>query len=130
MPYAPPTVCCWSGCHAKTNKRFCSDHEVQHKRETNRRLDAQRGSANQRGYNARWQRASKQFLRRPENALCACGCGHPSTVVDHREPHHGNQQLFWDETNWQGMTKSCHDAKTAREDGGFGHAPAAAPAKG
>lgn len=32
-------------------------------------------------------------------------------------------KLFWDRTNWRGMAKVCHDAKTAREDGGFGNAP-------
>jgi 5-methylcytosine-specific restriction protein A len=32
--------------------------------------------------------------------------------------------LFWDNTNWQAMAKECHDAKTAREDGGFGRAQA------
>jgi prophage lambdaSa04, HNH endonuclease family protein len=31
--------------------------------------------------------------------------------------------LFWDKTNWQAMSKRCHDRKTAREDGGFGNAP-------
>jgi len=28
--------------------------------------------------------------------------------------------MFWDERNWQALCKPCHDAKTAREDGGFG----------
>jgi 5-methylcytosine-specific restriction protein A len=43
--------------------------------------------------------------------------------VDHRVPHRrGDLALFWDRTNWCAMSKPCHDAKTAREDGGFGNA--------
>ena len=43
----------------------------------------------------------------------------PAAVVDHITPHRGDQTLFWDESNWQPLCKRCHDAKTAREDGGF-----------
>jgi 5-methylcytosine-specific restriction protein A len=43
-------------------------------------------------------------------------------VVDHIVPHKGNMRLFWDRSNWQALCKGCHDAKTAREDGGFGNA--------
>lgn len=43
-----------------------------------------------------------------------------ATVVDHNIPHKGNKVLFWDVSNWQSLCKACHDAKTAREDGGFG----------
>jgi 5-methylcytosine-specific restriction protein A len=39
----------------------------------------------------------------------------PATVVDHIVPHRGDPVLFWDEANWQGLCKLCHDAKTARE---------------
>jgi 5-methylcytosine-specific restriction protein A len=45
----------------------------------------------------------------------------PATVVDHITPHKGNRELFWDESNWQALCKSCHDRKTAKEDGGFGN---------
>jgi 5-methylcytosine-specific restriction enzyme A len=43
-------------------------------------------------------------------------------VVDHITPHRGDERLFWDTANHQAMAKRCHDPKTAREDGGFGHA--------
>ncbi|MFF2156316.1 HNH endonuclease signature motif containing protein [Paenibacillus chitinolyticus] len=45
----------------------------------------------------------------------------PSSVVDHIIPHRGNKELFWDRANWQPLCKSHHDAKTAKEDGGFGN---------
>lgn len=71
-------------------------------------------------YNAEWRRLSKAFLE--EHPYCACGCGGKATIVDHIRPHRGDLGLFWDQSNWQGMTKKHHDAKTAREDGGGGNA--------
>jgi 5-methylcytosine-specific restriction protein A len=40
--------------------------------------------------------------------------------VDHIVSHHGDEALFWDEDNLQALCKSCHDKKTAREDGRWG----------
>jgi len=42
-------------------------------------------------------------------------------IVDHVIPHRGDQELFWDTSNWQPLCKRCHDVKTAGEDGGFGN---------
>jgi len=75
---------------------------------------------------ARWQKARARFLR--DNPLCV-DCYKrdrltPATVVDHIKPHKGDYGLFWDESNWQGMCKPCHDRKTASEDGGFGNTQA------
>ena len=39
----------------------------------------------------------------------------PATVVDHVEPHRGDERLFWDQDQWQGLCKQHHDAKTVRE---------------
>ncbi len=80
-------------------------------------------SARRRGYTRRWELARKVFLA--EHPLCAAcsrrGIVVSATVVDHIMPHHGDGELFWDEGNWQPLCASCHDAKTAREDGGFGN---------
>ena len=58
-----------------------------------------------------------------DNPLCvhcsASGKVTPSTVVDHIIPHKGDEDLFWEQDNWQALCKSCHDRKTAKEDGGF-----------
>jgi 5-methylcytosine-specific restriction protein A len=43
--------------------------------------------------------------------------------VDHIRPHRGNRDLFWDMTNWQAMSKVCHDRKTSKEVDGFGNKP-------
>lgn len=60
-----------------------------------------------------------------EHPLCepclARGIVEAAEVVDHKVPHRGNYDLFWDQTNWQSMSKRCHDRKTASEDGGFGN---------
>jgi len=44
-------------------------------------------------------------------------------VVDHIQPHKGNDDLFWDASNWQSLCEACHNLKTATEDGGFGNQP-------
>jgi 5-methylcytosine-specific restriction protein A len=76
-----------------------------------------RANSRQRGYTWRWQKARAIFLAQPKNAVCCvAGCNQPSEVVDHKQPHRGDYNLFWDETNWQAMCKRCHDIKTATED--------------
>jgi 5-methylcytosine-specific restriction endonuclease McrA len=77
-------------------------------------------------YNGRWQKARATYLRR--NPLCVickrAGRITAAKVVDHITPHKNDQALFWDTAgNWQALCKTCHDRKTATEDGGFGRAP-------
>ena len=67
--------------------------------------------------NALWRRNSKRFLKL--NPYCV-GCRPVLTraqVVDHKQPHNGNEELFWDVDNWQGMCRRCHNAKTRKEQG-------------
>lgn len=67
-------------------------------------------------YNRRWQKVRLVYLA--AHPLCvACqaeGRVTAATVVDHRRPHRGDQVLFWDEDNWQGLCKDHHDRKTGR----------------
>lgn len=78
------------------------------------RKDGNRGSSASRGYGHRWQRARLSYL----NAHPLCVTCRPltvgATVVDHVVPHRGDDELFWDEANWQPLCKPCHDRKTAR----------------
>lgn len=101
---------------------YCDQHKRVHKHQ----LDGSRGSAASRGYGRAWREASAAFLR--AHPLCQCDeCQEgklratPSEVTDHRVPHRGDERLFWDVSNWQAMSKRCHDRKTAREDGGWGN---------
>lgn len=109
MPYAPKRPCRYPGCPnlCERGQVYCPDH-IQWSG------DRIRGGADARGYNARWRQARLLFLRK--HPLCAqCqreGRITPATVVDHIIPHRGDQQLFWDESNWQPLCKSCHDKKT------------------
>lgn len=83
--------------------------------------DQARGTASQRGYDSRWNKARKSFLE--NNPLCvrckAEGVIKAANVVDHITPHRGDQGLFWSLANWQALCKKCHDTKTAKEDGAF-----------
>jgi len=105
MPYRPPI------------------HRPKGYRTSKAEADKHRPNAAQRGYGYKWQKARAVFLN--EYPLCAhClidGLAIEATVVDHIIPHKGNQQLFWDESNWQSLCKRCHDIKTVKDDGGFGY---------
>lgn len=74
--------------------------------------------ATARGYNYRWQKARERFLR--ANPLCAyCqreGRLTAATVVDHVTPHKGNNDLFWDESNWQPLCSYHHNSVKQKEE--------------
>ena len=76
----------------------------------------ERGSANDRGYTWAWRKASKAFLAsHPTCEYCdQRGEITPSTLVDHKIPHRGDQKLFWDKTNWAASCKPCHDGYKQR----------------
>ncbi len=119
MPYRMKKPCAYPGCPALVSEgRFCE----QHKRQEQRRYDQERGTAAQRGYDARWRRYREMYLR--QHPLCVeCqkeGRLTPATVVDHIVPHKGDRRLFWDPENHQALCKRCHDKKTAKEDGRWG----------
>jgi 5-methylcytosine-specific restriction protein A len=111
--------CRHPGCRVLLSESgFCETH-IKHKR---KQTDDRRGSAADRGYGGRWQKARLTFLsRQPLCVECAkSDRTELATIVDHVIPHKGDQDLFWDTSNWQPLCKRHHDQKTAREDGGFG----------
>lgn len=71
--------------------------------------DARRGSARERGYTTKWEKARKTYLA--HHPLCACcaaqGMTHPAAVLDHIEPHKQDMAKFWDRNNWQGLCEWC-----------------------
>lgn len=114
---------------------YCDEHQ----KVIQRRAEVTRTSSSARGYDYKWQQASKGYLAK--HPLCECDdckAGElrlaPSQVLDHKIPHKldealqsGNaeliaraRELFWDRENWMAMNKICHDKKTATQDGGFG----------
>ncbi|MFT3664632.1 HNH endonuclease signature motif containing protein [Piscinibacter sp.] len=77
-----------------------------------------RGSASERGYDWKWQKARRAYLaKHPICVMCEQrGVVRQATVVDHRVPHKGDQTLFWDRANWQSLCQPCHDGpKRAQE---------------
>ena len=92
------------------------------------KYDQKRGTAAQRGYGARWARYSKRY--REQNPLCAdcLALGILTSVehgghVDHIKAVSGpDDPNFWNADDHQSLCRSCHSAKTAREDGGMGNA--------
>ena len=112
MPLKPKVPCKHPGCPelVPSGQKYCPEHKKLHPEDIR--------SASARGYNSRWRRESKQFLQL--HPLCAeCfrnGKATPATVVDHIIPHRGDQELFWDISNWQPLCKRCHDHKTMTKD--------------
>ena len=80
-----------------------------------KRSSAREGAA-ERGYGAKWRFMRQLYLRK--HPLCMECLKRerlrPATVVDHIVPHRGDERLFWNEDNWQGLCKSCHDRKTGQ----------------
>lgn len=80
-----------------------------------------RPSARQRGYNTRWDKARKTYLRsHPLCAMCAKdGRVTAANVVDHIIPHRGDQAKFWDtDNNWSALCTTCHSKHKQREERG------------
>jgi 5-methylcytosine-specific restriction protein A len=122
MPIKAKHPCSFNGCPNLTLTKYCPGHshlqlsEIQTQRQ---RLDANRDPEIRKFYNTpHWINYSKNY--RINHPFCAiCKRAH-TQVVDHIIPHKGDYELFWDESNHQPACKPCHDAKTAREDGGYG----------
>ncbi|WP_210256075.1 HNH endonuclease [Chelativorans sp. Marseille-P2723] len=102
-------------------------------RERDRDHDSKRVPAVRALYRSkRWRRERMAFLR--AHPLCIECRRHdvirPATVVDHIDPHRGDEAVFWDRTRWHALCASCHSRKTASQDGGFGNPVRATPSKG
>lgn len=75
-----------------------------------------RESSTKRGYNWRWRNYRVRFLK--ENPLCVehlrLGKVVAASVVDHKTPHRGDDQLFWDPNNHQALCDECHNRHKQR----------------
>lgn len=113
MAKRPLRPCLTPGCNFLTSGSYCSEHQ----RRRARQQMQERPSPSTVGYDRRWERARLIFLSK--NPLCVVcqerGIVSASREVDHIKPHRGDPALFWDETNWQALCKTCHSRKTMRE---------------
>lgn len=98
--------CNHPGCNILVDKgiQFCSKHQSMH--------GFQPSSWEHLYNNTLWRNTSREYLG--VNQVCRI-CGDRATVVDHIIPHRGNTRLFWDESNWEPLCKTCHDRKTKQE---------------
>lgn len=74
---------------------------------------------------ARWQKLRWSVLVRDLFTCAMCGWSGPDTsklVADHKDPHRGDPEKFWDPNNLQVLCKTpCHDSyKQSIEKGGSG----------
>ena len=119
----PLRPCKYPNCPHVTDDRsgYCPTHLKQERKQ----YDESRGTAAQRGYDARWQKYRRMYLN--THPLCVeclvkeTPVIREATVVDHVKPHKGDYKLFWNPANHQALCKECHDIKTASEDGEFGN---------
>lgn len=107
MPTRALRPCNRAGCPNLTNGRYCQADQHLAKQ-----WDQQRGSAAQRGYDGKWQKARLTHLA--HHPTCAT-CGGVATLVDHRIPHRGDMKRFWDKGLWDSMCDLCHNRKRQRE---------------
>lgn len=117
-PAKPKKPCRYPNCPELTNDRYCDKHKKMIDSDYNKTSRPFKYLYN----TSRWKTLRKQFLR--EHPLCEeCkknGVAKAATVVDHIKPHQGDEELFWDQNNWQSLCKHCHDQKTVKEDGRWG----------
>ncbi|VVB51687.1 Uncharacterised protein [uncultured archaeon] len=65
---------------------------------------------------SRWRNhVQPAVLRR--DPICRICSHNPSTVADHIRDHRGDETLFFDFKNLQGVCEPCHDNKTGTEHG-------------
>lgn len=88
--------------------------------EADRRKLRDQVNAMRRNYKtAAWKRLRWQVLLDAQFTCARCGTINSDTsrlVADHKRPHRGDPDLFWDRENLQCLCKACHDgAKQAEE---------------
>jgi len=114
MPEAAHKECRVPYCPSyAVRKGFCEAHQRYYVDQTRGPAGANLTNANRR---FRWMR--KAFLMR--EPMCRSCKTEAAAVLDHIVPHRGVARLFWDQSNWQGLCKTCHGRKTARETLGSG----------
>ena len=127
MPNKPARPFRYPGCPHLANDKsgYCEQHRQQ-AQASRRSYDQLRGTASERGYDARWQRYRLAYLA--EHPLCVVcekeGRVTAATVVDHITSVSGpDDPLFWPPSNHQPLCEHHHNVKTASENGAFGNPP-------
>lgn len=113
MPASPPSICSQPGCNALTTNGRCD--ACKPRASVDHRADARRrGTAAQRGYDAKWRRLSENY--RKAHPLCEMCCAEdglitPATLVDHIVPVDVRPDLRLVEANLQSGCAECNARK-------------------
>lgn len=113
------TLCHKHGCYASAlaGYHYCQTHIKMEQSWGQRRIQRKQSTQWHHLYNSnKWRVAKNEFLKRYPYCVV---CGALATVVDHVVPHRGNEDLFWDENNWQPLCTAHHGAKTMKENNFF-----------
>lgn len=124
-------ICAHPGCVKIVEGRYCEQHTPEKYSEQARSYDRHRGSAAQRGYDARWRRFAKAYLSQPEHKFCvlhiSAKCAGVAQCVDHIKPLRGpDDPRRFDPKNLQPACIACNSLKGDREMRGdyiFGKKP-------
>lgn len=109
MPNRAPRECNESGCRELVVGSYCPKHEAKARKARDEYFDAKRGTAAQRGYDARWRRIRAAFLK----AHPSCSrCPNPSAEAHHRVELRKGGTNEW--SNLEALCKPCHSSHTAR----------------
>lgn len=70
-----------------------------------------RGNARSRGYTTAWDKSATSFKAKHPHCLGCRALGRVAAteVVDHVEPHKGDQAKFWNTSMWQPSCRWHHD---------------------
>ncbi len=114
MAQQPGRACRWPGCTAIVHSGiYCDAHRATGRRQGDRALDARRGSARQRGYNAEWERFRVWFMNQPSEQLCGRCKEHGkvtlATLVHHIIPVRTRPDLRLVASNCMALCRRCHE---------------------
>lgn len=112
--------CAHCGCREwASHGYYCEKHWLEYqemvqakRKEFTKKACKDRPTSAQRGYDYKWQKTSKLYLKL--HPICV-KCGAPATEVDHIIPHKGDPKLMWDVNNYQALCHTCHSKKTYSE---------------
>lgn len=114
MPSKPLRFCAHAGCGELVHGGLCAKHQAERDerdRKARQQADAERGNAQDRGYDGTWQQVRKSYIaRHPVCQRCeAMGRTTRAVLVHHVVPiSQGGARL--DPANLQALCAECHDA--------------------
>lgn len=123
MPYQLPHNCDYPNCRTPVpaGTKYCAQHE-----RVPVAVAVSAGPLKRKKpwwskwyHTAHWKALRGIVLAR--DPVCVLCNRFASTVADHIKPHKGVWDLFCDLKNLQGLCSTCHNIKTATEDGGGGN---------